>query len=155
MTTCKLRIHGLLLFLDLHQHKPPYLWLWNLTQRFQITINNDFDVATKFYQCLIVVIAPIDSCVVRRYKTSQISQRVTHKSSKHLQNMTRAFLLYVEKFSWNPKHFRRLGPVQKFCRKIVPVIFNRSSLILDRSSKSEPHFLFLQLAGLEPWNKHF
>ena len=39
-------------------------------------------LATMFYQCLIVDLAPVDSCVVRRYKTSQISQRVTHKSSE-------------------------------------------------------------------------
>ena len=61
MTTCKLRIHGLLLFLDLQQHKHPCLWLWDHTQRFQITLSNDLDVATIFYQCLIVVLAPVDS----------------------------------------------------------------------------------------------
>ena len=100
-----------LLFLDLHQHKLPYLWLWDPIQRFQITISNDLDATTMFYQCLIVVLAPVVSCVIRRYKTSQISQRVTHKSSKSLQNVARVFLLYVEKFRWKPKRFCKLGPV--------------------------------------------
>ena len=31
-----------------------------------------YDVATMFYLCLIVDFAPVDSCVVRRYKTFQI-----------------------------------------------------------------------------------
>ena len=78
---CKLQIQGLILFLDLHQHKLTYLWLWDLTQRFQITISNDLDAATMFYQCLIVVLTPINSCVVKRYKISWVSQRVTHKDS--------------------------------------------------------------------------
>ena len=56
-----------------------------------------FVVATRFYQCLIVDLAPVDACVVRRYNTSQISQKVTHKSSKGLQNIARVFLLYVDK----------------------------------------------------------
>ena len=155
MTTCRLRIHGLLLFLDLHQPKPPCLWLWDPTQRFQIIVSNDLYAATIFYQRLIIVLASVDSYVVRRYKISQISQRVTHKSSKHLQNVARVSLLYVEKFRWNLKRFCRLGPVQKFCRKTMPAIFDWSSLILNRSSKTEPHFLFLHLAGLEPWNNHF
>ena len=152
---CKLRIHELLLFLDLHQHKLPCLWLWDPIQRFQITISNDLDATTMFYQRLNVVLAPVVSCVIWRYKNSQISQRVTHKSSKHLQNVARFSLLYVEKFRWNLKRFCRLRPVQKFCRKTVPAIFDRSSLILNRSSKTKPHFLFLHLAGLEPWNNHF
>ena len=50
-----------------------------------------------FYQRLIVDLASVDSCVVRRYKTSQISQRVTHKSSQSLQNVARVSLLYVKK----------------------------------------------------------
>ena len=66
--------------------------------RFQITISNDLDVATMFYQRLIVVLALVDFCVVRRYKTSQISQRVTHESFQQFQNMARVFLLYVKKF---------------------------------------------------------
>ena len=41
----------------------------------------DLVVATRFYHHLIVVLALVDSCVVRRYKTSQISQRVIWKSS--------------------------------------------------------------------------
>ena len=41
-----------------------------------------FVVATRFYQCLIVDLALVDACVVRRYTMSQISQRVAHKSSK-------------------------------------------------------------------------
>ena len=43
---------------------------------------NPLDAGTIFYQHLIVVLAPVDSCVVKRCKISQISQRVTHKSSK-------------------------------------------------------------------------
>ena len=124
--------------------------LVTLRSHSQITFSNDLDAATMFYQCLIVVFVPVDSCIVRRYKTSQISQRVTHKSLQSLQNVARVSLLYVEKFRWNPKHFCELGPVQKFCRKTMPMIFDRSSLIFDQLSKTEPHFLFLQLAGLEP-----
>ena len=44
-----------------------------------------FVAATRFYYRLIVDLATVDACVVRRYKTSQISQRVTHKSSKSLE----------------------------------------------------------------------
>ena len=43
---------------------------------------NPLDAGTIFYQHLIVVLAPVDSCVVKRCKISQISQRVMHKSSK-------------------------------------------------------------------------
>ena len=45
-----------------------------------------FVATTRFYQYLIVDVAPVDTCVVRRYNTSQISQKVTHRSSKGLQN---------------------------------------------------------------------
>ena len=157
MTTCKLRIHKLLLFLDLHQHKPPCLWFWGSTQRFQITISNDLDAAIMFYQRLIVVLALVDSCVVRRYKTSQISQRVTHKSFQQLQNMARVSLLYVEKFRWNLNVFTGLGlfKILQEKKKPGPVIFDQLSLILDQSSKVESHSLFLQSARLEPWNNHF
>jgi len=41
-----------------------------------------FVEATRFYHCLIVDLAPVDACVVRKYKTFQLSQRVTHKSSQ-------------------------------------------------------------------------
>ena len=41
-----------------------------------------FVVAISFYHRLIVDLASVDACVVRRYKTSQILQRVTHKSFK-------------------------------------------------------------------------
>ena len=51
----------------------------------------------RFYQCLIVNLALIDTCVVRRYSTSQISQGVTHKSSKDRQKVSRVSLLYVDK----------------------------------------------------------
>ena len=129
MITYKLRIHKPLLSLDLHQHKHSCLWLWDPTQRFQITISNDLDVATMFYQRLIVNLAVVDSCVVRRYKTSHISQRVTYKSSKSLKNVARVSLLYVEKLEWNPKHFCGLGLDLKICRIFVPAIFNWSSLI--------------------------
>ena len=37
MTTCKLRIHGLLLSLAFAEHKHPRLWLWDPTQRFNNT----------------------------------------------------------------------------------------------------------------------
>ena len=56
-----------------------------------------FVVAIRFYQCLIVDLAPVDTCVVRKYNTSQISQGVTHESSKGHQNVARVSLLYVEK----------------------------------------------------------
>ena len=105
------------------------MWLWDLTQRFQITISNDLDAAPMFYNCLIVDLAPVYSCIVKRYKTSQISQGVTHKSSKSLKNVVRVSLLYVEKLEWNPKRFRGLGPDLKICRIFVLEIFNQSSLI--------------------------
>ena len=126
---CKLRIHELLLFLDLHQHKLPCLWLWDSTQRFQITNSNDLVTATRFYHCLIVDLALVDSCIVRRYKTSQISQRVTHKSSKSLKNVARVSLLYVDKLEWNPKCFYGLGPCFKLLQNLISVIPDRSSLI--------------------------
>ena len=74
-----------------------------------------FVVAIRFYQCLIVDLAPGDACVVRRYNTSQISQRATHKSCKSFQNVARVSLLYVDKLDWNPKCFRPLGS----CLKIL------------------------------------
>ena len=126
---CKHQIHELLLFLNLLQHKQPCLWLWDPTQRFQITISNDLDAITMFYQHLIVDLAPGDSCVVKRHKTSQISQGVTHKSSKSLKNISRDSLLYVEKLEWNPKHFRGLRLVLEICKIFVPAIFDQSSLI--------------------------
>ena len=54
-----------------------------------------FVAATRFYQCLIVDLALVDTYVVRRYNTSQISQGVTYKYSKGLQNAVS--LLYVDK----------------------------------------------------------
>ena len=60
-----------------------------------------FEETTKFYQYLIVDLFLVDACVVRRYNTSQISQRVTHKFSKSLQNVTRVSILYVDKLDWN------------------------------------------------------
>ena len=44
-----------------------------------------------FYQYLIVDFAPVDSCVVRRYKTFQISQRVTHKCSQKFEKRSLGF----------------------------------------------------------------
>ena len=119
-----------------------------VTLRFH-TISNDLDATTMFYQRLIVDLAPVDSCVVRRYKTSQISQRLTYKSSKSLQNVARIFLLYVEKLEWNPKLFPRLGPNLKICRISMPAIFDWLSLILDQSSSTKIFFLFLKSAELE------
>ena len=54
------------------KHRLPRLWLWDPTQRFQITL---VDLATtRFHQHLIVDLVPVDTCGFRRYKTSQISQ---------------------------------------------------------------------------------
>ena len=142
MTICKLWIHELLFSLDLQQHKQPCLWLWDSTQRFQIIINNDLDAATIFYLRLIVDLAPIDSCIVRRYKTSKISQRVTYKSSKSLQNIVRVSLLYVKKLEWNHKHFRGPGLDLKNLQNSVPMIFDQSSL-------TEIFFLFCNQLNLK------
>ena len=109
-----------------------------------------FVAATRFYQCLIVDLAPIDACVVRRYNTSQISQGITHKSSKGLQNVARISLLYVDKLEWNPKRFRGLGLDLKFYRISFSAILNRSSLILDRLSLADCDFPFLQ--STRTWN---
>ena len=153
MTACKLRIHELFLFLDLHQHKHPCLWLWDPTQRFQIIISNDLDAATIFYQRLIVDLALADSCVVRRYKTSQISQKITHKSSKILKNIARVSLLYVEKLEWNPKCFCGLGPGLKIYRISVPMIFDWLSLIswsVEHGRNSLPFFTVSWTWNLKP-----
>ena len=109
------------LSLDLQQHKHPCLWLWDPTQRFQITSNNDLVAATRFYHYLIVDLAPVDSCVIRMYKTFQISQRITYKSFKSLKNIARVSLLYMDKLEWNPKRFRGLGPFLKLLQKIGQV----------------------------------
>ena len=150
MTTSKLRIF---FFSDLQQHKQSCLWLWDLTQRFQITISNDLDAATMFYNCLIVDLAPVYSCIVKRYKTSQISQGVTHKSSKSLKNVVRVSLLYVEKLEWNPKCFHKLGNVLKICRISIPAIFNRSSLIswlVEQGKNCLPFFVVSWTWTLKP-----
>ena len=104
-------------------------WLWDPTQKFQITSNNDLVAATRFYHRLIVDLAPIDSCVVRKYKTSQISQRVTHKSSSGLQNVAKVPLLYVDKLEWNPKHFCELGPCLNILQNLISAILNWLCLI--------------------------
>ena len=75
-----------------------------------------FVATTRFYHRLIIALISVDACVVRRYKISQISQRVTHKSSKTLQNVARVSLLYVDKLDWNHQRFRRLGPGLKFAK---------------------------------------
>ena len=95
-----------------------------------------FVAATRFYQCLIVDLAPVDICVVRRYNTFQISQRVTHKSSKGLQNVVRVSLLYVDKLDWNSKRFSGLGPCLKILQNLISVIFDQSNLIFDSSSSN-------------------
>ena len=56
-----------------------------------------FVAAIRFYQFLIIDLALVDVYVVRRYNTFHISQEVTHKSFKGLQNIARFFLLYVDK----------------------------------------------------------
>ena len=104
-------------------------WLRDPTQKFQITSNNDLVAATRFYHRLIVDLIPVDSCVVRKYKTSQISQRVTHNSSSGLQNVAKVPLLYVDKLEWNPKHFCELGPCLNILQNLISAILNWSSLI--------------------------
>ena len=47
-TTCKLRIHGLLLSLAFAKHKHPCLWLWDPTQRFSNTNSPVCDSKTTF-----------------------------------------------------------------------------------------------------------
>ena len=73
-----------------------------------------------------------------RDKTFQISQRITHKSSKSLPNVTTVSLLYVDKLEWNLKRFHGLGPYLKLLQNLIFAIFDRSSLIsrsveLDRN----------------------
>ena len=105
-----------------------------------------FVATTRFYHHLIVDFASVDACVVRRYKTSQISQRVIHKFSKSLKNVARVSLLYVEKLDWNPKCFCRLGLVLKFCKNSFSTILYRSGLILGRSSLAKSDSSLLQSA---------
>ena len=103
-----------------------------------------FVAATRFYHYLIVDLAPVDVCVVRRHKTSQISQRVTHKSSKSLQNLARVSILYVDKLDWNPKRFRGLGLGLKILQNLISAILEQSGLILNRSSLADSDSSFLQ-----------
>ena len=112
-----------------------------------------FVATTRFYQCLIVDLAMIDTCVVIRYSTYQISQGETHKSSKGLQNVVRVSLIYVNKLDWNPKHFCRLGPCFKILQNLISAIFDRLDLIFDRSSLVDSGSSFLQL--VQTWTlKH-
>ena len=112
-----------------------------------------FVVATRFCQCLIVDLAPVDAYVVRKYNTSQISQGVTHKYSKSLQNVIRVSLLYVDKVDWNSKHFRGLKPCFKLLQNLISTILDRSNLIFNRSNLANSNSYFLQLA--QTWSlKH-
>ena len=97
----------------------------------------DLNAATMFYQCLIVVLALVDSCVVRRYKTSQISQRVTHVFFSTLK-------------TWLGLPFYMWRSLDKDLN--VSAIFYRSSLILDQSKKVELHFLFCNQLNFKTWN---
>ena len=105
-----------------------------------------FVATTRFYQCLIVDLTPVDACVVRRYNTSQISKEVTHKSSKDLQNVIRVSLLYVDKLDWNLNRFRGLEPYFKILQNLISAILDRSNLIFDQLSLVDSNSSFLQLA---------
>ena len=105
-----------------------------------------FVATTRFYHRLTVNFALIDACVVRRYKTSQISQRVTHKSSKSLQNVPGVSLLYVDKLDWNPKCFRKFGPRLKILHNLIFAFLDWSGVILDQSSLANSNSFFLQSA---------
>ena len=111
-----------------------------VSDHFQLLI---FVAATRFYQCLIVDLTPVDACVVRMYNTSQISQGVTHKSSKILQNVARVSLLYVDKLDWNSKHFRGLGPCLKILHNLIFSILDRLNLIFNQSSLADSDSSFL------------
>ena len=108
-----------------------------------------FVAITRFYYRLIVDLASVDSCVVRRYKTSLISQRVTQKSSKSLQNIARVSLLYVDKLDWNPKRFRGLGPGLKILQNLISMILDRLGLILDRLAWQILSFFFAVSSNLK------
>ena len=101
-----------------------------------------FVAATRFYQYLIVDLAPIDTCVVRRYNTSQISQGVTHKSSKSLQNVARVSPLYVDKLDWNIKHFCGHEPCFKLLQNLIFTILDRSNLIFNLSRLTDFDYSF-------------
>ena len=77
-----------------------------------------------FYLCLIVNLALVDSCVVRRYKTSKISQEVTHNASKGLRNVARVFLLYVEELDLTLNVLWAWALFKTFCR----ILFLRNSI---------------------------
>ena len=113
-----------------------------------------FVVATRFYHHLIVDLALVDTYVVKRYNTFQISQGLTHKSSKSLKNIVRVSLLYVDKLNWNPKRFCGLGPYLKILQNLISLILNQSGLILDRSSLVDSDFLLCSQLKLEVWNIH-
>ena len=73
------------------------------TYDFEIPFKNfksplvDLAATTKFHQHLIVDFVPVDTYGVRRYKTSQKSQRVTQVFKKS-ENIARVSLLHVKKF---------------------------------------------------------
>ena len=134
MTTCKLWIHRLL-FLDLHQHKPPCLWLWDPTQRFQqhklsslglqdhlwrfrLSAIVDLVAATSDLPVLMVwewfpIVTLIEKYIIpfRSYKS-------TSKVSKSSKNVVRVFLYILEVFHLKPKTFKQsLGWAEiEFCK---------------------------------------
>ena len=50
------------------EHRLPHLWLWDLIQKFQITLVDL--AATRFHQHLIVNLVLVDTCRIRKYRTS-------------------------------------------------------------------------------------
>ena len=102
-----------------------------------------FVAATRFYQRLIVDLALVDACVVRRSNASKISQRVTHKTSTSLQNVAQVSLLYADKLDWNPKYFCGLRSCLKILQNLIFAILDWSNLIFNRWSLANSDSSFL------------
>ena len=101
--------------LDLLKHKLPRLWNEIPLKGFGSSVVN-LVAATRFHQYLIVDLVSADACGVRRLQNLSDLTRVTHKSSKSLQNIVRVFRLYWGVLDWNPKRLHGLGPNLKFYR---------------------------------------
>ena len=118
MTTYKLRIHELLLFLAFAKHKHPRLWLWDPTQRFSNTNSLVCDSKTTFEGLdhqhiwwqekaatftipdleILQGIAPVEDIrELFRNKTLNTKEVLSSLSKKPYKNVLRVSFIYWEK----------------------------------------------------------
>ena len=106
---------------------------------------------TRFHQHLIEDLVLVDTCKVRMYKTSQISQEELTSLSRSLQNVVRVFILYLGVLDWNPKCFRRLGPSLNSAKTIfMRFSIGRACPLINRTSLKINSFSY-SLNILETW----